>query len=60
MDKRFYSENRQGVAKPGMMEYELEAEFNSGLAVHRQRRTALPSMIAGARNHSSDISGDAL
>jgi Xaa-Pro aminopeptidase len=35
------------VAKPGMMEYELEAEFNSELAVHGQRRTAFPSIIAG-------------
>jgi Xaa-Pro aminopeptidase len=35
------------TAKPGMMEYELEAEFNSELAVHGQRRTAFPSIIAG-------------
>jgi Xaa-Pro aminopeptidase len=35
------------VAKPGVMEYELEAEFNSELAAHRQRRTAFPSIIAG-------------
>jgi Xaa-Pro aminopeptidase len=35
------------VAKPGMMEYELEAEFNSELASHGQRRTAFPSIIAG-------------
>ena len=35
------------VAKPGMMEYELEAEFNSELAAHGQRRTAFPSIIAG-------------
>jgi Xaa-Pro aminopeptidase len=35
------------VAKPGMMEYELEAEFNSELAAHGQRHTAFPSIIAG-------------
>ena len=35
------------VAKPGMMEYELEAEFNYELAAHGQRRTAFPSIIAG-------------
>ena len=35
------------TAKPGMMEYELEAEFNSELAAHGQRRTAFPSIIAG-------------
>jgi len=35
------------VAKPGMMEYELEAEFNSELAAHGQRGTAFPSIIAG-------------
>ncbi|MBI5951214.1 MAG: aminopeptidase P N-terminal domain-containing protein [Chloroflexi bacterium] len=35
------------AAKPGVMEYELEAEFNSELAVHGQRRTAFPSIIAG-------------
>jgi Xaa-Pro aminopeptidase len=35
------------VAKPGMMEYELEAEFNSELAAHGQRRNAFPSIIAG-------------
>ena len=35
------------AAKPGMMEYELEAEFNSELATHGQRRTAFPSIIAG-------------
>ena len=35
------------VAKPGVMEYELEAEFNSELAAHGQRRTAFPSIIAG-------------
>lgn len=35
------------VAKPGVMEYELEAEFNHELARHGQRRTAFPSIIAG-------------
>ena len=35
------------VAKPGLMEYELEAEFNFELAKHGQRRTAFPSIIAG-------------
>jgi Xaa-Pro aminopeptidase len=34
------------VAKPGMMEYELEAEFHAELAAHGQRRTAFPSIIA--------------
>ena len=35
------------VARPGMLEYELEAEFNYELAAHGQRRTAFPSIIAG-------------
>jgi Xaa-Pro aminopeptidase len=35
------------VAKPGVMEYALEAEFNYELAAHGQRRTAFPSIIAG-------------
>lgn len=35
------------IAKPGVMEYELEAEFNSELAAHGQRHTAFPSIIAG-------------
>jgi Xaa-Pro aminopeptidase len=35
------------VGKAGMMEYELEAEFNSELAAHGQRRTAFPSILAG-------------
>jgi Xaa-Pro aminopeptidase len=35
------------TAKPGMMEYQLEAEFNSELAAHGQRRTAFPSILAG-------------
>jgi Xaa-Pro aminopeptidase len=35
------------TAKPGMLEYELEAEFNSELAAHGQRHSAFPSIIAG-------------
>ena len=35
------------ISKPGVMEYELEAEFNSELASHGQRRTAFPSILAG-------------
>lgn len=35
------------VAKPGIMEYQLEAEFNHELAAHGQRHTAFPSIIAG-------------
>ena len=35
------------AAKPGVMEYELEAQFNSELAAHGQRHTAFPSIIAG-------------
>ena len=35
------------TVRPGMMEYELEAEFNHELAAHGQRRTAFPSIIAG-------------
>ena len=35
------------VAQPGVMEYELEAEFNAELAAHGQRRSAFPSIIAG-------------
>jgi Xaa-Pro aminopeptidase len=35
------------AAKPGMMEYELEGEFNHELAARGQRRTAFPSTIAG-------------
>ncbi len=34
------------VAKPGMKEYELEAEFHAELAAHGQRDTAFPSIIA--------------
>jgi Xaa-Pro aminopeptidase len=56
------------AAKPGMMEYELEAEFNSELAAHGQRRTAFPSIIAGGErifylhyaNPMSAISGSEL
>ncbi len=35
------------VAKPGILEYQLEAEFNAELAVHGQRHSAFPSIIAG-------------
>ena len=35
------------AARPGVMEYELEAEFNHELAARGQRRTAFPSIIAG-------------
>jgi Xaa-Pro aminopeptidase len=35
------------VAKPGMLEYELEAEFHAELAAHGQRHSAFPSIIAG-------------
>lgn len=35
------------TARPGVMEYGLEAEFNSELAKHGQRGTAFPSIIAG-------------
>ena len=35
------------ATKPGVTEYELEAEFNAELAAHGQRRTAFPSIIAG-------------
>lgn len=34
------------LAKPGMMEYELEAEFSRELAAHGQRSPAFPSIIA--------------
>lgn len=34
------------AAKPGMLEYELEAEFNAELAAHGQRHPAFPSIIA--------------
>jgi Xaa-Pro aminopeptidase len=35
------------VARPGVMEYELEADFRHELAAHGQRRTAFPSILAG-------------
>jgi Xaa-Pro aminopeptidase len=48
-------------ARPGRMEYELEAEFNRELARHGQRRTAFPSIISsGERNfylHYSTLNG---
>lgn len=34
------------MAKPGMMEYELEAEFNHEIAARGQRSPAFPSIIA--------------
>lgn len=47
------------AAKPGIMEYELEAEFNMELASHGQRRTAFPSIIAGGERifylHYTDL-----
>lgn len=49
------------AAKPGLFEFQLEAEFNYELAAHRQRRTAFPSIIAaGERNfylHYSYLQG---
>jgi Xaa-Pro aminopeptidase len=48
-------------ARPGLMEYALEAEFNAELAAHGQRRTAFPSIISsGERNfylHYSLLNG---
>jgi Xaa-Pro aminopeptidase len=39
------------AARPGVMEYELEAAFNAELAAHGQRRTAFPAIISsGERN----------
>jgi Xaa-Pro aminopeptidase len=39
------------AARPGIWEYELEAEFDHELALNGQRRTAFPSIIsAGERN----------
>ena len=35
------------LARPGMMEYELEAEFQHELAGHGQRQPAFPSILAG-------------
>jgi len=37
------------AAKPGLIEYQLEAEFNAELAIHGQRNTAFPSIIAGGQ-----------
>jgi Xaa-Pro aminopeptidase len=49
------------AARPGRMEYELEAAFNAELAAHGQRRTAFPSIISAAeRNfylHYSTLQG---
>jgi len=49
------------TARPGQMEYELEAVFNAELAARGQRRTAFPSIIsAGERNfylHYSALNG---
>lgn len=49
------------LARPGMMEYELEAEFNHELAAHGQRRTAFPSIIASGERifylHYSSLMG---
>lgn len=48
-------------AKPGMMEYELEAEFNYELAARGQRRAAFPSIIASGERifylHYSSLMG---
>jgi Xaa-Pro aminopeptidase len=38
------------IARPGMMEYDLEAEFNYELAAHGQRHTAFPSIIASGEH----------
>ncbi len=49
------------AAKPRMMEYELEAEFNAELAAHGQRFTAFPSIIASGDRifylHYSQLQG---
>jgi Xaa-Pro aminopeptidase len=49
------------LARPGMMEYELEAEFNRQLAASGQRRTAFPSIIASGERifylHYSSLMG---
>lgn len=54
-------ERMMQTAKPGMMEYELEGEFDHELAIHGQRRTAFPSIIsAGERNfflHYAELQG---
>lgn len=49
------------MARPGKMEYELEAEFHHELAAHGQRRTAFPSIIASGERifylHYSSLMG---
>jgi len=49
------------IAEPGMMEYDLEAEFNHELALHGQRQTAFPSIIASGERifylHYSQLYG---
>ena len=49
------------VVKPGMAEYELEAEFKQELVSHGQRRTAFPSIIAGGERifylHYAELMG---
>jgi Xaa-Pro aminopeptidase len=49
------------LARPGTMEYELEAEFQRELAAHGQRRTAFPSIIASGERifylHYSSLMG---
>jgi Xaa-Pro aminopeptidase len=49
------------TAKPGMMEYELESEFNGELAAHGQRNPAFPSIIAAGERifylHYSQLLG---
>jgi Xaa-Pro aminopeptidase len=51
-------------AKPGQMEYEIEAEFNNELVANGQCRPALPSIIAsGERNfymHYASLNGRVL
>lgn len=48
-------------ARPGKMEYELEAEFQSELAAHGQRRMAFPAIIASGERifylHYSSLMG---
>lgn len=49
------------AARPGKMEYELEAEFYRELAAHGQRRTAFPPIIASGERifylHYSSLMG---
>jgi Xaa-Pro aminopeptidase len=49
------------AARPGKMEYELEAEFHRELAARGQRRTAFPSIIASGERifylHYSSLMG---